>query len=149
MGGVLAGMNVLQFAGLLDALMTFDFGMAVVDDEIAQMLKRVHRGMEVTESNLAVDEIAEIGPAGMFVSTKRTHKMMRETAILPKVADRQVRQIWEESGSEDAHARGLRLARKLLSGADATSLLPPEAEQRVRASFEGLVSGDFTMPEGW
>jgi len=149
MGGVLAGMNVLQFAGLLDALMTFDFGMAVVDDEIAQMLKRVHRGMEVTESNLAVDEIAEIGPAGMFVSTKRTHKMMRETAILPKVADRQVRQIWEESGSEDAHARGLGLARKLLSGADATSLLPPEAEERVRASFEGLVSGDFTMPKGW
>jgi len=149
MGGVLSGMDVLQFVGLIDALMTFDYGMAMIDDEISQMLKRVHKGMEVTESNLAVDEIEEIGPSGMFVATERTLELMRETAILPEVADRQTRQIWEETGSEDAYARGLRLARELLSEADAASLLPPEAEERVRASFEGLVAGDFTMPEGW
>jgi len=61
-------MHVLQFVGLIDALMTFDYSMALVDNEIALMLKRMVRGIEFTAENLALDEIEEIGPSGMFPS---------------------------------------------------------------------------------
>jgi trimethylamine--corrinoid protein Co-methyltransferase len=71
--------------------MAFDFGMAVIDNEIALMLKRLVRGIEVTESNLAVDEIAQVGPAGMFITTPRTLEFMASTAFMPEIADRQTR----------------------------------------------------------
>ena len=148
MGGLLGGMHVLQFAGLIDALMAFDYGMAVVDNEIAQMLKRVARGMEFSEDNLALGEIGEEGPGGMFVATDRTLELMTSTALMPDVADRDTRQIWTENGALDTSSRALQKAREILAE-DRKTLFSPEVEERIRNQFKGMVAGDFTMPEGW
>ena len=71
LAGVLAGADMLNMGGLLDALKVFDFAKAVIDDEIARMLKRVKRGFEFNEENLALDVIAEVGPGvrSWFTST--------------------------------------------------------------------------------
>ncbi len=146
--GVLAGFNYLLLGGLLDALMTFDFGQAVIDSEIAMMLKRVARGMEFSEANLALKVIAEVGPGGMFISHPHTMERMRTTAFLPQIAERGSRDEWIEGGSMDAHARALGRAREILSGAN-HSVLSAGVDARIRAQFEGLVNGDSTPPEGW
>ena len=148
MGGLLAGLHVLQFVGLIDALMTFDFAMTVIDSEIAQMLKRIARGMEVTEANLAVDEIADVGPGGTFITSERTLARMHETALMPEIADRQPRQMWVNSGSPSAHHRALQRARVILSETS-DSLFSRKVEARIRARFAGMVRGDSTPPEGW
>ena len=148
MGGVLAGMHVLQFVGLIDALMTFDYGMAVIDHEISLMLKRVVRGMEFSEENLALDEIREVGPAGMFIDTERTFALMKVGALMPEVANRDTRQAWTEAGGQDAQQKAMEIARELL-GEDRKSLLSPEIEERLRAEFPGMVAGDVTIPDGW
>ena len=83
MGSLLAGADMLNMGGLLDALMAFDFAKAVIDDEIAQMLKRVKRGMEFSEENLALDVIANVGPGGAFLSHAHTMEFMRTAALLP------------------------------------------------------------------
>ena len=43
--GAVSGVDFIVMGGLLDALMTFDFGQLVIDDEIAQMIKRVRRAL--------------------------------------------------------------------------------------------------------
>ena len=48
--------------GLFSSLMAFDFAKSVIDNEIALMDKRVCRGLEFSEENLALDEIAAVGP---------------------------------------------------------------------------------------
>lgn len=148
MGGLLAGMHVLQFVGLIDALMAFDFGMAVIDNEIAMMLKRVSRGMEFSEESLALDEIAEAGPGGMFLTAERTLALMETAGFFPKVADRETRDIWAEAGSSDAYSRSLALAKEIIEE-HGPALLDEQTEQRVRQASPGLVNGDFAMPEGW
>ncbi len=65
--GVLAGMDMLNMAGLLDALKVFDFAKAVIDDEVAQMLKRLKRGITFNEEDLALDVIAQTKPGGSFL----------------------------------------------------------------------------------
>lgn len=55
LAGVLAGADMLNMSGLLDTLMAFDFAKAVIDNEIALMLKRVKRGMEFSEGNIGVE----------------------------------------------------------------------------------------------
>jgi trimethylamine--corrinoid protein Co-methyltransferase len=146
--GLLAGVNMFNMGGLLDALKAFDFAKAVIDDEIAQMLKRIKRGLEFSEENLALDLIAEVGPAGMFLDNWHTVERMKTAAFLPNVADRDNRDMWVENGSLDSAGRALRRVREILSR-DNPAVFSADVDARIRAEFEGLVAGDVSLPDGW
>jgi trimethylamine--corrinoid protein Co-methyltransferase len=146
--GLLAGADMLNMGGLLDALKVFDFAKAVIDDEIAQMLKRVKRGIEFSEDNMALDIITEIGPGGTFMMHDHTVEWMRTTALLPKIADRASRAAWAQTGSLDAQARATQALRKIL-GRENQAGFSSEVEDRIRSEFPALVPGDLKPPEGW
>ena len=146
--GVVGGADMLNMAGLLDALKAFDFAKAVIDDEIALMLKRVKRGFEFKEEDLALDVIAEVGPGGTFLTHDNTVKHMKKTALLPKIADRDSRDVWASKGGMDAYGRAMLRARNILSRTN-PAVIPPEVDAQVRAAFEGLVAGDSKLPAGW
>jgi trimethylamine--corrinoid protein Co-methyltransferase len=148
MAGVLAGADMLNMGGLLDALKVFDFGKAVMDDEIALMLKRVKRGFEFSEENLALDVIANVGPGGTFMIEKHTMQRMKTEALLVKLADRDVREGWEKKGALDTQARAMQRAREILAK-DYESLISPDVDAQIRAEFADLVSGELEMPAGW
>jgi trimethylamine--corrinoid protein Co-methyltransferase len=145
---LLAGADMLNMAGLLDALKAFDFAKAVIDDEIAMMLKRIKRGMEFSEEDLALGVIGEVGPGGTFMTHKHTVQWMRSVALMPKLADRDPREVWENKGAQDTHTRAWQRARQILSKGN-PAVFSPEIETRIRAQFEGLVSGKSYLPEGW
>ena len=96
--GVSAGATLLNMGGLFSSLMAFDFAKAVVDNEIALMDKRAYRGLEFSEENLALDEIAAVGPGGSYMGRKHTKSRMKTTAVLPKLAARDMRAQWEDAG---------------------------------------------------
>jgi trimethylamine--corrinoid protein Co-methyltransferase len=146
--GLLGGVQMFNLTGLLDSLMAFDFAKAVIDDEISLMLKRIRRGMEFSEENLALDLIAEIGPGGMFMDHAHTLERMKTAAFLPDVADREARGQWIEKGSKDSQAHAMERARDILTR-DNPAAFPPEVDARVRAAFPGLVKGDSIPPAGW
>jgi trimethylamine--corrinoid protein Co-methyltransferase len=138
---LLAGCDLFSMGGLLDALMCFDFGKAVTDAEIALMLKRMARGFEFSPENLSLDVIAETGPAGMFIDKPQTYARMKETMLIPDVADRDPRSRWEKMGALDAQAHALKRVRELFA-VDHASLLDEEADARIRAVFTDLPSGE-------
>jgi trimethylamine--corrinoid protein Co-methyltransferase len=144
LAALLAGVDLLNMGGLLDALMAFDFAKAVIDNEIALMLKRVIRGLEFSEDNLALDVIAEVGPGGMYMDTSHTLQRMRTTALLPEIADRSPRQRWEAEGALDAHARAMKRVHEILTR-DNPAVFAPDVDARIRAEFEGLVAGDAVV----
>ena len=148
MTGLLAGVDMLNMGGLLDALKVFDFAKAVIDDEIAQMLKRVKRSFEFSEENLALDVIADVGPGGAFMIHRHTVKCMKTTALLPKLADRDSRDGWESKGALDTHARAMSRVREILARAN-LAVFSAEVEARIRGEFPGLVPGNLEVPEGW
>lgn len=145
---MLGGADMLNMAGLLDALKAFDFAKAVIDDEIALMLKRIVRGIEFNEQNLALDVIHEIGPGGTFLTHDHTVQWMKKAAILPKVADRDSRDTWEGKGSQTAHDRALKRAHDILAHKN-PAVFGQEIETRLRQEFPGLVAGDSALPAGW
>ena len=146
--GYLGGVDVFNMAGLLDALMAFDFAKAVIDNEIALMMKRIRQGFEQSEEDFALDQIAEIGPGGMFAGTEHTLERMRTTMLLTEIADRDPRAQWSERGGYDAQARALRRAKEILCR-DNPAAFSPEMDARVREAFPGIVAGDALPPEGW
>ncbi len=146
--GLLGGVDVFNMAGLLDALMAFDFAKAVIDNEIALMMKQIKRGFEFSEENFALDQIGDVGPGGMFAGTEHSLERMRSTMLLAEIADRDPRAQWKERGGLDAHQRALRKAKEILTR-DNPAVLSPEIDALIRAEFPGMVAGDATTPEGW
>ena len=144
--GVLAGADMLNMAGLLDALKVFDFAKAVIDDEVAQMLKRLKRGITFNEEELALDAIAQTKPGGSFLMNPHTAKRMKTEALLTKIADRDQRNIWEKKGSLDTQGHAMQRANEILAKSS-SAIFPPEVEDRIHATFPDLVPGVLEIPK--
>ena len=145
--GVLAGMDMLNMGGLVEALKVFDFAKAVIDDEIAIMLKRLKRGIDFNEANLGLEVIKKIGPGGSFIKEPQTFKLMKTEAILTKLSDRDTRLQWQKKGALDTHARAMARVREILSKSSST-VFSDEVDARIREHFVDLVEGNLEMPEG-
>jgi trimethylamine--corrinoid protein Co-methyltransferase len=144
MGGTVAGMDMFNLGGLIDALKTFDFAKAVIDDEVAQMMKRVKRGITFNDEELALDLIKEIGPGGSYIVAKHTIKRMKTEAVMTKLSDRDTRTAWEKKGSMTIHERAMNRVREILANS-VDSFISPEVDVKLREEFPGLVTGEL-MP---
>jgi len=140
--GLVSGMDMFNIGGLIDALKTFDFAKAVIDDEIALMMKRVKRGISFTEDDLAVDLIKQIGPGGSFIKPKHTSARMKTEIVMTKIADRDARTIWEKKGSIDTHTRAMNKVKDIMSS-NTAPLISPDVDAKLRAAFPGLVAGEL------
>jgi trimethylamine--corrinoid protein Co-methyltransferase len=140
--GLLGGMDMFNIGGLIDALKTFDFAKAVIDDELAQMMKRMKRGISFSDDDLAVDLIKQIGPGGSFIKPKHTSARMKTEIVMTKIADRDARSIWEKKGSLDTQAHAMNKVREIMSK-NLEPLISPEIDAQLRAAFPGLVAGEL------
>ncbi|HNA88992.1 MAG TPA: trimethylamine methyltransferase family protein, partial [Anaerolineales bacterium] len=138
--GLLGGMDMFNIGGLIDALKTFDFAKAVIDDEMALMMKRVKRGILFSEDDLGIGLIKEIGPGGSFITAKHTISRMKTEAVMTKIADRDARTIWEKKGAMDIHARAMKRVREIMTS-NTTPLIPSELDAKLHEEFPGLVPG--------
>jgi trimethylamine--corrinoid protein Co-methyltransferase len=146
--GAMSGVDFIVMGGLLDALMSFDFGQATIDNEIAMMIKRVREGFSFSHESVSLEEIKTTGPAGMYAANPATLERMHGATFMPELADRKLREQWEQEGSSTIHQRAMNKALEILSSANPAAL-EPAVDQRIRAEFEGLVAGDSVLPEGW
>jgi len=138
--GVLGGMDMFNIGGLIDALKTFDFAKAVADDEMAQMMKRMKRGISFNADDLGLDIIKQVGPGGSFITAKHTTSRMKTEAVMTKIADRDARSIWEKKGATDTHAKAMKKAREVMTS-NTSLLIAPEVDAKIREAFPGLVAG--------
>jgi len=142
MGGLVSGMDMFNIGGLIDALKTFDFAKAVIDDEVAQMMKRVKHGISFTDEDLAVDLIKEVGPGGSYIVAKHTIARMKTEAVMTKIADRDARTIWEKKGATDTQARAMKKMKDIMTK-NTAPLISPEIDAKLRETFPGLVAGEL------
>ncbi len=126
----------------MDALKTFDFAKAVIDDEIAQMMKRVKRGINFSDEELALDLIKQTGPGGSFIVAKHTIKRMKTEAVMTKLADRDTRTGWEKKGAMDIHTRAMNRVKEIMVN-NTAPLISPELDAKLHAEYRGLVAGEL------
>lgn len=146
--GAMSGADFIVMGGLQDALMSFDFGQAAIDNEIAMMVKRVRGGFGFSHESASVQEIKDTGPAGMFADNPATLERMHTATLMPELADRNLREKWQEEGSSTIHQRALNKVHDILSTPN-PAVLDPDIDAQIHAEFPGLIKGDSTLPEGW
>jgi trimethylamine--corrinoid protein Co-methyltransferase len=96
----LIGGNMIHDVGYLEQGLTSSMQMMVASDEIIDMVKRILRGIPVTDVTKALNVIDEVGPGGHYLDHDHTYERFRTEIWKPKYMDRQVFENWEMSGSK-------------------------------------------------
>lgn len=78
MPAYLGGADLIDGIGVCDNGMAVSLEMILTEDEIAQRILRICRGIRVDENTDLVDEIKEEGPGGAFIKHKSTLRNFRD-----------------------------------------------------------------------
>jgi trimethylamine--corrinoid protein Co-methyltransferase len=136
----MGGCNYIHHAlGMVTNMSCASLEQAVIDDEIAGMVMRVLRGLQVNEEALAVQAIQRVGPGGHYLMDEHTLQNMRPELFGPRLSDRQSRTMWELAGQPDVRQRATVRVRQLLQQ-HVPPGLPPDVDAAIRSRFRILCS---------
>jgi trimethylamine--corrinoid protein Co-methyltransferase len=96
----LAGANLIYGVGMLDSAMLWDYASALLQNEFLDMVLKVVEGIKISEANIAMDVIKDVGPAGEFITHEHTYNNFRRLSH-PTLMNRDIRENWEAAGSPD------------------------------------------------
>jgi trimethylamine--corrinoid protein Co-methyltransferase len=85
---MMAGVNLVNGIGLMGFCEISSYEKVVIDNEVFGGLRRILRGIEVSDASLAVDAIEAVGPAGHYLSQKHTREQLLKERWFPKISNR-------------------------------------------------------------
>ena len=107
---------VLESAGMLASLLGCSHESMVIDNDMLSSIRRVLRGIEVTDETLSVDVIRQAvdGP-GHFLGSEQTMNLMKTEYVYPELADRLSPDDWLDGGARTMWQRAGERAREVLA----------------------------------
>mgnify|MGYP001498594562 FL=1 len=147
-GAVMGGVNLLLHgAGWLEGGLLTSFEKMVIDADLLNMVTAMLQPVTIDDAALAVEAIAEVGPAGHFFGTQHTQDRYDTEHFQPMVSSWSNFEMWDEAGRVESHQRAETLARTLIDA----HVEPPMADgQRMaldefvaRRVAEGGVETDY------
>ena len=147
-GAVMGGVNLLLHgAGWLEGGLLASYEKMVIDADLLNMVTEMLRPITVDDAALAVEAIAEVGPAGHFFGTSHTQERYATEHFQPMVSSWTNFENWDDSGRLEAHDRAEKLAHLILAAHeeppmpdDRRTQLDEFVERRVA---EGGVETDY------
>ncbi len=84
----LAGADILYDGGLIEDAKTLSYEAMVIANEMAGMVLRALKGIEVNEETLARHIIHKVGPGGNFLSERHTLEHLRKEIFISEILDK-------------------------------------------------------------
>lgn len=100
----LHGGNLVHDVGYIESGLTTSYEQLVVSNEIAGMVRRIIRGLEINEETLALDLIDSVGPGGEYLTSDHTLEHFKKNWF-PDLISRVPYEKWEQEGQKDLGAR--------------------------------------------
>ncbi len=113
---------------MLELGICFDLAQFVMDNEMYRMIRQAVAGIEISDTNIALDVIKEIGAGGEFVSHGHTFANFRKEQSQAGLIDRSMRETWQMNGSTSFTDRAYEKARHILANHEVPPLAPGVAE---------------------
>lgn len=147
-GIVMGGVNfVMHSAGWMEGGLHSSCDKMVMDADMLQMVACMLDPIEVSDTTMPVDTIAEVGPGGHFFGTAHTQARFRTEFHRPMLSDWRTYETWSDAGRPTVDQAAHRLVDRLLDAYEPPSLDPDiAAELRAfvdRRVAEGGVGTDF------
>jgi len=147
----LCGASVIAGLGHVEHCYTYDPVLLVMDDDMIGMLRRLFRGIEVTDETLGLDAIMRVGPGGNYLIDPHTLKYFKSEYFTPKSVNRFVRGVWSSKGAVEAKELARERARKILAEHKVEPLdekLAAELDRIVASADQAAAEGKLTHAFG-
>jgi len=125
---------VYHAAGWLEGGLTASYEKFVMDCEMLQQVQHAMRPVSVTEDDLAVDAIAEVGPEGHFFGGAHTQARYESAFYSPFLSDWRNYEAWQRGGGLTAPERALGVWKKILAEFEA-----PAMDEAIREELSEFV----------
>ena len=136
-GALAGGGMVYESAGMLASLLGCSFEAMVIDDDMLANVRRIARGIEVTDETLSVSVVEDsVSGPGHFLGHSQTMALMESEYVYPGQADRQTPADWKESGSQDSWYRAAAKAKQILSS---------HRPQYIDAATDAIIRRDYPI----
>ena len=115
-GAMMGGAHLVEHAaGWMHGGLTASFEKLVLDCELLQMMAAYFDPIAVSESNLAVDAIGQVGAGGHYFGTAHTMERYESEFLTPMLSNWDNHQAWLERGSIEAPQRANAIWKQVLS----------------------------------
>ena len=108
-----SGQNLNHDLGFLECAITYSVEMLVATNEMAGLIKRFLRGLEVSDETIAYDVIEKVGIGGSFLAEAHTRKHIRNEVFMPELADRESYESWVKKGCKDTIMKSREKGKKI------------------------------------
>lgn len=131
---ILAGADMIAGIGLLEDCRTVWLEQMVMDNEMAGVIGRMAKGIEVSDDSLALDVVDRVGPGKDFLGQRHTMERFRTAHFMPGISDRSSWDTWVQKGSKSILDRASDEVRKILKEHSVT----PVGDE-VKATADALI----------
>jgi trimethylamine--corrinoid protein Co-methyltransferase len=134
MSAYLTRCTLVHDVGYIEYGSTSSLEMLVIADEIISMTRTFMRGVEVSETTLALEAMARVNPGSGFLADEHTLENWRWAQWAPKIIDRQRHGPWLEEGAKDMFTRARERVLEILQSHQVPPL-PDRAEAAVERAL--------------
>ena len=132
---VMAHGNMIKHSGgWLEGGLCASFEKLILDMEMVQIMHQTLQPIEVTEDDLALDSIREVGAGGHHFGTRHTMARYKEAFHKPMVSDWSNFETWRDNGARTADQRANTLYKAMLD-----AYQPPALDPAVREELMAYV----------
>jgi trimethylamine--corrinoid protein Co-methyltransferase len=110
----LSGGNLVHDVGYINNGLTASFEQILVSNEVIGLVRRITRGIEISEETLALDLINRVGPGGEYLTSDHTLRHFKENWF-PRLISRIPYEKWEKAGKKGLAVRANEKARDILA----------------------------------
>ena len=127
--------NVMMHAGgWLEGGLTCSFEKLIVDAEILQMQASFLQPIDLSDSEIGIETIKEVGSGGHFFGTKHTLDRYQDAFYQPILSDWRNFETWSEDGAKSATQRANMVWKQLLNDYE-----KPPIDQSIEEELEAYV----------
>lgn len=133
----LTGLNmVYESVGMHASLLGFCHESLILGDDMLGHAMRVLRGIEVDDSTLALDQMAEVcmGGPGHYLGTDETLSRMEKDYVYPAIGDRTSPKEWVEKDKPDLNKAAIKRKEEILAE-PSKAALDPAVDTALREAF--------------
>jgi trimethylamine--corrinoid protein Co-methyltransferase len=129
------GNMIKHSGGWLEGGLCASFEKLIVDMEMAQMMSELLQPIPVSESDLALEAISDVGAGGHFFGTAHTIDRYKDAFYSPIVTDWSNFESWTEKGSVETTERANQLFKNILA-----QYREPELDPGIREQLDDYVA---------
>jgi len=135
-GAVMGHGNIVYHAaGWLEGGLVASFEKAIIDIETLQTMALILRPIEVSEAEIGLPAIEEVGPGGHFFGAGHTMERYKTAFYEPILSDWQNHENWEAAGGRTATERATEIWQRALA-----EFQPPPLDPARREAIDDYVA---------